>query len=281
MKQPLHKIKLIILVTICVTNLSLSGQIKRLYYIDDFTTLDSARYEITYEVDKVPDTTKPNDKLTDVQKLLIGKGISKTYSYLLFQNDSICTILENQDVNFPAPPSGAGTDEIYRNLLTGNIKVKKRVDETMFCYEENKPELNWTILNNRKMIANYSCQNATVIFRGRNYEAWFTTEIPISVGPYKFGGLPGLILEIQDTNQNYTFRCVGLKKLKSLQPIKSQNFPCTQTTREELHNFLIKKYNNPTQYFNSRGVTYAVKIDGKVIVNPKDYSLPYNPIELE
>lgn len=281
MKQQLNMIKLIILVTISVTNLSLFGQIKRLYYIDDFTTLDSARYEITYEVEKVPDTTKPNDKLIDVQKLLIGKEISKTYSYLLFQNDSIRTILEKQDFDFPAPPSGAETDEIYRNLLTGNIKVKKRIDETMFCYEENKPELNWTILNNRKVIANYSCQNATVIFRGRNYEAWFTTEIPISVGPYKFGGLPGLILEIQDSNQNYTFRCVGLKKLKSSQPIKSQNFPCTQTTREELHNFLIKKYNNPTQYFNSRGVTYVVKINGKVIVNPKDYSMPYNPIELE
>jgi GLPGLI family protein len=253
----------------------------RLYYIDEFTTLDSARYEITYKVEKVPDTTKPNDKLTDIQKLLIGKEISKTYSYLLFQNDSICTILEKKDVDFPAPPSGAGTDEIYRNLLTGNIKVKERVDGTIFCYEENKPELNWTIHNNRKVIANYSCQNATVVFRGRHYEAWFTKEIPISAGPYKFGGLPGLILEIQDSKQNYTFKCVGLKKLKSTKPIKSQNFPCTQTTREELHKFLKKKYKNPTQYFNSMGVMYAVKIDGKVIFNPKDYSLPYNPIELE
>ncbi len=281
MRALLHLIKLIILTMICVTNLSLFGQIKRLYYIDDFTFLDSAKYEITYEVEKVPDTTKPNDKLIDVQKLLIGKEISKTYSYLLFQNDSICTILEKQDLNFPSPPSAAGTDEIYRNLLTGNMEIKNRVDETIFCYEENKPVLKWAILSGRKVIANYPCQNATVEFRGRKYEAWFTTEIPISVGPYKFGGLPGLILEIQDSNQNYTFRCIGLKKLKPLQPIKSQNFPCTKTTREELQDFLIKKYNNLTQYFNSRGVTYAVKIDGKVIVNPKNYSLPYNPIELE
>lgn len=272
---------LIILITICVTNLSLFGQMNRLFYIDDFTTLDSARYEITYEVEKVPDTTKPNDKLTDVQKLLIGKEISKTYSYLLFQNDSICTILEKQGVDFPSPPSGAETDEIYRNLRTGNLKVKKRVDETIFCYEENKPVLNWTIHNNRKVIANYSCQNATVEFRGRKYEAWFTTEIPISLGPFKFVGLPGLILEIQDSNQHYTFRFIGLKKLNPVQPIKSQNFPCTQTTREELHNFLIKRCNNPTQYFNSMGVMYAVKIDGKVIFNPKDYHMPYNPIELE
>lgn len=281
MKLPLQLIKMIILTMICTTYLSLYGQIKRLYYIDDFTTLDSARFEITYEVEKVPDSTNPNDKLIDVQKLLIGKEITKTYSYLLFQNDSIRTILEKQDIDFPAPPSGAGTDEIYRNLLTGSIKVKERVDETIFCYEENKPVIKWVILNDRKVIANYACQNAIADFRGRKYEAWFTTEIPISAGPYKFGGLPGLILEIQDSNQNYTFRCIGLKKLNPFHPIKSQNFPHTETTRVELHNFLLKKYNNPTQYFNSRGVTYAIKIDGKVILNPKDYQLPYNPIELE
>ncbi len=142
----------------------------------------------------------------------------------------------------------------------------------MFCYEENKPELNWRIHNNRKVIANYPCQNATVRFRGRNYEAWFTTEIPISVGPYKFGGLPGLILKIQDSNQNYAFRCIGLKKLNPLQPMKSQNFPCTETTREELQSFLMRKYDNPTQYYNSRGVTYAIKVDGKVIINLRSSS---------
>ena len=279
----MDKIKLIIVLIISLTNISLSGQIKRLYYIDDFTTLDSAIFEITYKVEKVPDTSKPKDKLIDIQKLLIGKKISKTYSYLLFQNDSICTILEKENTgdNFPSPPFGAETDEITRNLHNGILTVKKRVDETFFCYEENKPILNWTILNGRKVIANYPCQNATVEFRGRKYEAWFTTGIPISVGPYKFGDLPGLILEIQDSKHNYTFSCVGLKKLKSSQPIRSQNFPCTQTTREKLQDFLVRKYNNPTQYYNSRGVTYAVKIDGKIIFNLKEYRLPYNPIELE
>ncbi len=281
MKQPFHLIKLIILMMISVTNLSLFGQMKRLYYVDDFTTLDSARFEITYEVEKVSDTTKPNDKVIDIQKLLIGKEISKTYSYLLFQNDSINTILEKQGVDFPAAPPVAGTDVIYRNLLTGNINVKKRVNGTIFSYEENKPELNWTIHNNRKVIANYTCQKATVYFRGRKYEAWFTTEIPISLGPYKFGGLPGLILEIQDSNQHYKFSIIGLKKLNPFQPIKSQNFPYTETTREELRDFLINKHNNPTQFYNSFGVTFGVKIDGKIVFNPKDYRIPFNPIELE
>ena len=51
----------------------------------------------------------------------------------------------------------------------------------------------------------FNCQQATVHFRGRNYEAWFTEEIPTSVGPWKFFGLPGLILEVKDSQNRVYF----------------------------------------------------------------------------
>mgnify|MGYP003452363209 CR=1 FL=1 len=42
-------------------------------------------------------------------------------------------------------------------------------------------------------------------FRGRNYIGYFTPEIPISSGPFKFSGLPGLILELYDTKREVSF----------------------------------------------------------------------------
>ena len=51
------------------------------------------------------------------------------------------------------------------------------------------------------MIKTYTCKKATTHFRGRDYIAWFTTDIPIVAGPWKFNGLPGLVIDIEDTRR--------------------------------------------------------------------------------
>lgn len=44
-------------------------------------------------------------------------------------------------------------------------------------------------------------QKATCDFAGRKWIAWFTTEIPIQDGPYKFYGLPCAYCEIRRPNK--------------------------------------------------------------------------------
>ncbi len=67
-----------------------------------------------------------------------------------------------------------------------------------FVVEEDNLIMNWNLENDTKIIGKYLCNKANVDFRGRSYIAWYTTEIPVSYGPWKFAGLPGLILEIYD-----------------------------------------------------------------------------------
>ena len=55
---------------------------------------------------------------------------------------------------------------------------------------------------------------ATADFCGRHWTAWFATDIPVSDGPWKLGGLPGLILEAYDKGHQYTFTAVGLERVK-------------------------------------------------------------------
>lgn len=79
---------------------------------------------------------------------------------------------------------------ISRDFLGGSYAVQ---------VNEETPNFNWKIVDSVKTINGYNCYKAlSENFRGRSYTAWFTYEIPVPFGPYKFNGLPGLILEIYD-----------------------------------------------------------------------------------
>lgn len=62
--------------------------------------------------------------------------------------------------------------------------------------QEEYPNMKWKIESETKQIANYTCYKASTTFRGRTWIAWFTTELPIQVGPWKFVNLPGAILQV-------------------------------------------------------------------------------------
>ena len=80
------------------------------------------------------------------------------------------------------------------------------------AYNE-KPKFNWEIQKETQKIGEYKTQKATTTFGGRTWVAWFTNEIPFQEGPYKFYGLPGLIVKIEDTGNNYSWILKGNKKI--------------------------------------------------------------------
>ena len=82
-----------------------------------------------------------------------------------------------------------------KKTITSSFSYRKK----MFYVKENYVKLNWKITNETKKIGSFTCKKATTSFKGRNYIAWFTSEIPVTYGPWKLNGLPGLILEAYDT----------------------------------------------------------------------------------
>lgn len=90
--------------------------------------------------------------------------------------------------------------------------IKSSVNRLNYSFEDNVPEISWKLLNEEKKINNYKVKKATTNLFGRTWEAWYTEDIPVSYGPYKFHGLPGLILDIKDSEGYFHFEPISIKE---------------------------------------------------------------------
>lgn len=84
-------------------------------------------------------------------------------------------------------------------------------DEPVY-YTEPHSEMTWEVGYSTKTILGYECIQADIDYHGRHWTAWFTPEIPIQDGPWKFHGLPGLILEVRDAGGKYGYVADGIEK---------------------------------------------------------------------
>ena len=80
-------------------------------------------------------------------------------------------------------------------------------------------KFDWKIDNQKEKIGAYNAQKATTEYGGRKWTAWFTNDIPLQDGPYKFHGLPGLIVKIGDEGNNYSWELKGNKKVENYNEI--------------------------------------------------------------
>lgn len=109
---------------------------------------------------------------------------------------------------------------LYKDYKHKNVFAGYNILDIRYLLKDSLKLMNWEVTNNTIEILGYSCQGATTSFRGRDYIAYFTTEIPISEGPWKFNGLPGMILKVEATapdmnnhinvNISYSWECISI-----------------------------------------------------------------------
>lgn len=74
--------------------------------------------------------------------------------------------------------------------------------------------IQWQLVSEKKIIDNIECYKAITDFRGRKWEAQYAASIPYPAGPYKFGGLPGLVINLSDDTKTYNFAVTKIQFLK-------------------------------------------------------------------
>lgn len=100
------------------------------------------------------------------------------------------------------------SERIYTLKDSSSIYLVESFHQVEYLLTESKPSIKWDIHNEIKKILGYRCQKATCSFKGRNYIAWFTSDISFAGGPWKLSGLPGLILEASDAKNQVRFTCL-------------------------------------------------------------------------
>lgn len=200
-------------------------------------TLDTAHLKCQYQYYWRNDTLSGKTR-DDLLILQIGGNISKSYSHYSNQVDSISALPNGDKIMGKMIDNAMKNGDfmkgnylhkrmksyIYKNYPQGKITVTDGLSLQDYIYEDELNAQDWLFIDSTKTILNYSCQMATCVFRGRQWTAWFAPDIPISDGPWKFGGLPGLIMEVYDLGSQYHFTIIGLQKVENEPIIFSETY---------------------------------------------------------
>ena len=249
--------------------------------------LDSLVFSIQYAVSFVEDTKNPDNLTQETMMLRVGRNVSEYYSYTSFIADSVLRAdirakASQQTINDHLRQYGFGaiSHRIYKNYPRGRLTLLDRVATDNFVVEEPMPKIEWTIHSDTMTVCGYSCRKATGGLYGRDYEVWFTLDIPRSDGPWKLHGLPGLILKAEDTHKHYRFECTGIEQNRASSLIEISETSRRKVSRKELNKQHERFNADPQGYIKVNAPNVAVTVKDEMGNDIKKLSNPYNPIEL-
>ena len=274
--------------------------------IDKYITIDTATVRVWYALNALD--IQDENTYIDWQILEIGRHSNKYYSYFVWESDSLATVDSRTNRSgryssnlLPRGRNGHGNwNELQYHLLIAELTEQREQNQTRLdstesrrkknevqsrkirtynrellreyegYYDEPYPDQQWTLTQDTATVSGYHCQKATCRFHGRDFEAWFTPEVPVKFGPWKFGGLPGLIVKVYDTDHLYTFECTSVERVN--RPMVRAKYSRRRPIKRETVLKFERKLNE------CPGRTLGIKdMEGNIIT--KTY--PYEPLELE
>jgi len=249
--------------------------------------LDSAYLKCSYTLRFVQNAEKPENTRSEEMLLLVGKQMSHFFSYTEFQADSLHATMTSEQLIASAESGsfkfGFFKYHLFKNYPSGKITTTDAITMNNYRYEEPYEKPEWEILPDTMNILGYNAQKATTSFRGRDYVAWFTMEIPISNGPWKFTGLPGLILNISDTQNHYVFECSGIETPQEKIVIGMKKLNYMNVSKKDFNKVYERYIKDPLGSVNTNpNVRIVMKNqDGTPMTSQNLPKMSHNPIELE
>ncbi len=216
----------------------LPGKISAQFFAPPSEILDTANVSVSYTITWKQDTNNIDKIRSEEMLLFIGKSVSlfmseNFYKFHLIGREAesegrIEDYLQGEEIkNYRTRFSY----RIYKNYPTRQITYMDRVIPTFFQYREPLDVFQWQLADSSTTIGDFKANCAYTDYGGRRWVAWYTTDIPISDGPYKFRGLPGLIIRLYDDQKHYVFEMEKLERYEEGVPIELIDRDWVETTR--------------------------------------------------
>ena len=189
--------------------------------------IDKANIRVLYALNAKD--IKDENTYIDLGKLEVGKNVRKYSSeFLAISDKKIKEWMKENKHRGPAPKTWfmGGQKEhydhwselVYSDYIIRGNKLTEYSCFPLYAerengqYTEEWPLMKWELVDEHQTILGHKCQKATCRFRGRDFEAWFATSVPVKGGPWKFGGLPGCILKVYDKDKIYVWEAVAIER---------------------------------------------------------------------
>ena len=243
----------------------------------------------SFELDST--TMAANPGIQEQMEAQMRKMFQKTFTLDFTKSESMYK--EEQELDAPKGPSANGgvmvmvmggngsSDILYKNISENRMAHKTELMGKVFLIKDNLVAYDWELTGETKNIGNYTCYKAVYereeesieinmmgdeakeekVIKKRTLVAWYTPDVPISNGPNNYGGLPGLILEVNDGD--LTIVCSELvlnpKEAKEIkEPVKGKI-----VTREKFSKISLEKTKEMMDRYRSRdGKGIEIKIGG-------------------
>jgi GLPGLI family protein len=210
----------------------------------NYIAIDTIQLNCIYRYTFYQDSTSRYSVKNQEMTLQIGKHCSKftathkLYSDSLIQDKTGEPTAEEMQ-RLASLTGGTIVHSYCSHYIFKNYPVNKNIVfigyvDKKFVIANEKIDFNWQLVpDSDTILLSYNCKKALTRFAGRDYEAWFTPEIPVSEGPHKFHGLPGLIVKINDLKYQHIFDLVSVQKPNRIIPIIYKKLNYTEITARD------------------------------------------------
>lgn len=257
----------------------------------DYTTVADGAYECLYSwhIHTVDKNGVPADE-DYICMLQFGPGAARFTDYLNFRADSAIMAatpdleLRRSALTALGDAEFSFTGDVIQGYPEGKLTYTDLVTPDYLEYTEPLGSLEWQLTDRTDTICGYLCTMATAEYGGRSWNAWFAEEIPSAFGPWKFNGLPGLILRVTDSEGVHDFKAISLRQ-GEVPLVKPHNRMLRTTDRATFIDSKARFEKSPYKYLAPEAIrNMAVLSGGVVVINdvamPKRPN-PYTPVELK